>query len=537
MKQILAIFSKDSRRFWPEIAVSLAITAAFVLVYPAQWRENNRVFGAVSYSIAGLFTHGGGLGFLAGCLVVLVPVSWWILIARLVHGERLVGHTQFWLTRPYDWRRFLGAKLLFLAVFLYLPFLAAQMSLLAQAGFDPFAYLPSLLFNLVAVTGGLVLPLLAISAVTSGFGRMTLVLLGLILFIIATSLLLSLRPGDIIGGIPSLVSGYLAFLVLAAGSATAVLVQYARRHLRAAWLAITAVAVAFILLALVDPDQSLMSRSYAADHDPPPVQFAYVLDEWRQSLAYGTADKREYEIVIPFHASGVAQNGAVVPVALKAVMDGPGGQHWESPWQGALTERFLPGASDSAVRFRMRRTVYDQLKSSPLTVHLVFAVDKAVLAGYSTIPLPQSSFSVAGLGVCTPQEQWFETPPEIIGIACLSALHLPELTFMTVHWTEGPCKSDSEKSPFIIGTGWVGALNPDPADFGITSVWDTSLNLSGWADYRRQNPSRPRHLCPGSPVTFARFTRTGRTQLTLTIPNFRLPDLALGDQYLQRYGG
>ena len=140
MKQILAIFSKDSRRFWPEIAVSLAITAAFVLVYPMQWRENNRIFGTVSYSIGGLFTHGGGLGFLAGCLIVLVPISWWILIARLVHGERLVGHTQFWLTRPYDWRRFLAAKLLFVAVFLYLPFLAAQMALLAQVGFDPFAY-------------------------------------------------------------------------------------------------------------------------------------------------------------------------------------------------------------------------------------------------------------------------------------------------------------------------------------------------------------------------------------------------------------
>lgn len=536
MKQILAIFSKDSRRFWPEIAVSLAITAAFVLDYPTQWRVNNLFLGTVSYSFHGLFTSGAASGFLAGCLIVLVPVSWWILIARLVHGERLVGHTQFWLTRPYDWRRFLVAKLLFLAAFLYLPFLAAQMALLAQAGFDPFAYIPGLLYNLVSVTGILVLPLLALSVVTSGFGRMTLVLLGLILFILATSALLSLRPGDVIGGIPSPVAGNLASLVLVVGAAAAVLVQYARRRLRTAWLAIAGIAVALILLNLIDPDQSLLGRSYAADHDPPPIQFVYAAEGLRQPLTNGTTDKREYEIVIPIRASGVAQNAAAAPVALKVFMDGPGGQHWESPWQGALIDRFLPGSTDSAARFRMRRSVYDQLKSSPLTVRLAFAVDKAVLVNYTTVPLPLTSFSIADLGICAPQVLWFENPPEIRAINCRSAMHRPDLTFVTAHWTEGRCPSDSTNSPFIIGTAWLGSLDPDPADFGITSVWNSPLNLSN--EWFYQHPlMHPRQLCPGSPITFARFRRTGKSQVTLTIPNFRLPDLALGDQYLKRYGG
>ncbi len=76
---------------------------------------------------------------------------------------------QFWLTRPYDWRKFLAAKLLFVAVFVGLPFFAAQMLLLAQAGFNPFAYIPGLLFNLLLVTGGLIVPLMAVSTVTSGF--------------------------------------------------------------------------------------------------------------------------------------------------------------------------------------------------------------------------------------------------------------------------------------------------------------------------------------------------------------------------------
>src|SRR5205814_2563869 len=106
------------------------------------------------FSMRGLFSH-GGIGFFAGCLVVLVPISWWLLIARLVHGERLVGNTQFWLTRPYEWPKFLAAKLLFLAAFLYLPFFIAQCVLLAEGGFNPTSYLPGLFYNLLLATGAL----------------------------------------------------------------------------------------------------------------------------------------------------------------------------------------------------------------------------------------------------------------------------------------------------------------------------------------------------------------------------------------------
>ena len=35
MKQILHIFAKDSRHFWPEILISLALVGALVWVYPS----------------------------------------------------------------------------------------------------------------------------------------------------------------------------------------------------------------------------------------------------------------------------------------------------------------------------------------------------------------------------------------------------------------------------------------------------------------------------------------------------------------------
>src|SRR6185437_5975733 len=162
MRQVLAIFTKDARRFWPEILVSFVLLVALVRVYPMQWTEPGLIHRAT-----GLFgISGAPSGVLAACLVVLVPISWWILIARLIHCEKLVGHTQFWITRPYEWPKLVAAKMLFLAVFLYAPFFAAQCLLLHSGGFHPFSYLSGLLLNLVYLTAVVVLPLAALSALT-----------------------------------------------------------------------------------------------------------------------------------------------------------------------------------------------------------------------------------------------------------------------------------------------------------------------------------------------------------------------------------
>jgi hypothetical protein len=180
MKQVLAIFRKDARHLWPEILASLAAVGALVLTYPQQWRA-----GAYG-NVAGTSFFGNPanpIGFVASCFIFLVPVSWFILVARMVHTERLIGNTQFWLTRPYEWPKFLAAKLLFLVTFVYAPFLGAQCILLAEAGFNPLSYFHGLFFNLIYTSCILILPFLALSVLTPNFGKLTLVLLGVILFI------------------------------------------------------------------------------------------------------------------------------------------------------------------------------------------------------------------------------------------------------------------------------------------------------------------------------------------------------------------
>ncbi len=188
MKQMLHIFAKDSRQFWPEILICLALVAAFVWIYPSSWLRGNTLSAVAGGDFVRILLE----QYLGGILKLLIPVSWWLLIARVIHAEALVGDRQFWLTRPYEWKKLLGAKAIFLLVFLYLPLLTAQFLLLFRAGFHPLSFIPGLLFNLLLITGILVLPPMAIASVTATFARVTVTLLaGLAGFIafIAISLL------------------------------------------------------------------------------------------------------------------------------------------------------------------------------------------------------------------------------------------------------------------------------------------------------------------------------------------------------------
>ena len=527
MKQILAIFTKDAYRFWPEILATLAVLVALVLVYPHSWGDNHEV---VSMSLYGFLSH-GSLGFLAGCLAVVVPVAWWILIARLVHGERLVGNTQFWLTRPYEWPKFLAAKLLFLAVFFYLPFFLAQCALLVEGGFNPLSYLPGLFYNLILATGVLVLPLTALSVVTTGFGRMTLVVLGAIVFIAAVALLNSLLPSDAGGGVAGPLGGNLSFAILACGCFAAILVQYARRRTRVAWLLIAMVALSLSSLAFVDPDQGLMSGRYPADNATP-AEITYAPSALHQPITNGTRDKSELEIALPMRVSGVANGSAVIPVALKAAIIASDGARWESPWQPVYNEHYLPGVWDSTIRVRIRHSVYDRFKTNPVNLRLTFAIDKARASGVTRIALSSSEFDVPGVGICAPQSTWLAVPPEITGIKCRSALRRPRLNYVMVQWSEGECSAATQESENVLGTSWIGSFDTDPAEFGITSVWETPLYFSNsLAGYNQGKLLRPRQLCPGSPAIFTEYALAGHTRLAVSIPNFRLPELALGDVY------
>jgi hypothetical protein len=520
MKQIRAIFEKDVRHLWPEILASLAVVAALVLVYPREWRSQEIMNTAARI---GLFArYGGDADVVAALLVLLVPVSWFILIARMVHSERLVGNTQFWLTRPYEWPKFLAAKLLFLACFVYAPFAVAQCALLAEGGFHPLSYLTGLFFSLLYVTFILILPILALSVVTPSFGKLTLVVLGVLLFIAGDAVGYSALPYDLKFSGASHLADLLSAVFLICGCAAALLVQYARRRTHVAWLLVGATALLMSVLAFVDPDRWLMDRYYPVQSSgsDAPLQLAQSL----RPYAAPAEEKEGVAIVIPVHLSGVAADGVVVPGAVRASIQAPGGAHWQSQWQSDSGGGLLPGASEAFVVFRMPRAVYDRFKETPVVLNLAVAINDGKVTATSQQPLPVGEFSVPDVGIC---KAWHSDLFGFTGsFSCRSAMRQPPLTLVSGPWTEGECSAQATDEGTVSVSGWAGTLDNSRADFGITSVWQFAASLPRPPEsFQNGQPRHPWHLCAGSMLTFTSYRQISSEQLNLTLADFHLPGL------------
>jgi hypothetical protein len=508
MKQILHIFAKDVRRFWPEILISLAITAAFAWLYPTQWLTMH--LSASPPRITNQLIH---------LLLLLVPVSWWLLISRLIHAERLVGDTQFWLTRPYEWKKLLTAKLLFLVLFLYLPIFIAQCLLLAVAGFHPLSYLPGLLYNLLIITGIIVLPLVALATVTSSFARMTLTVLG-ILCGIAGILVLSSYVNMEHFTVPNEPNYALALVLSVCGAA--VVVQYAFRKVWLARLLLIAPPVLFICISEFIPSSSLslIDRAYPrpASTADAPIQLSYGPDAFHQPRAYQARRANEVEIDIPLKLSGIGEGFAVVSDGVRVSIESPSGFRWISPWVPVYMTDYLPEDKDSYVKFTMPRDIYDKLKSTPLSVRLTIALTQVQATNITNISLPSREFSVPDFGNCSPS-QWM---PSLTVIICHSPVRQPPLASVRVSWSDSSCSaSQTEHGTGVPGVGWAGKLDPDAVPFGIDPVWEFGVFPSNSNLYEHRE--HPRYLCPGSSVIFTRYKLARRAQISLAIQDFHLP--------------
>ena len=126
MSQIMRILRKDAQHHWIEILLCQAALFVFVA---------NEVHGWKFHEIYGLGR------FWPVAVDGLLPVSWWILIVRAVQGDGLVGDRQFWITRPYEWKKLVTAKILFVLVFINIPLMEVSFSCCGKSRVRPNALL------------------------------------------------------------------------------------------------------------------------------------------------------------------------------------------------------------------------------------------------------------------------------------------------------------------------------------------------------------------------------------------------------------
>jgi len=514
MKQIVHIFLKDVRHFWVEISIALAAVIAQFWLPPFAWAYKGPANGAVSLSPLATATL---------LLTPLMLIAWLLLIVRSVQDERLVGDRQFWLTRPYDWKKLLAAKLLFFAAFIGLPFFVLQCVMLARAGFSPLPWTPRILLDLVLIGAAMILPLAAIASVTASFGRMMLVLVGVLLY-----LLIGLVVSVVVNGLPReletlpvQIEAYLADLLFLLACAAALILQYKRHRIVLSRLLLIGVFVAAGALDLIAPDRLLINRNYPAVSSQSIAPLAVSLIDYGETgpvSSYASHDK-SVDVDLALDIAGVEVGSAVRVDAVKAAFETPDGFQWASGWQ--FQEDWItkdPGRTVGGISLLMPERVYARLKNVSSSLKLTVALTQLKTGNEIEIPLPRPNqeFSVPGFGICTPLGGIGDDAP---ALACRFPFQAP-LTLVSARWFDRPC-AQSRGDPGTPGSGWVGSLSHDAPRFALIPVQEPAFPLSnsvrttpnGWA---------PRNLCLGTPVTFTRYELMRRERVTMAADSFRL---------------
>jgi len=275
-----------------------------------------------------------------------------------------------------------------------------------------------------------------------------------------------------------------------------------------------------------------MNRNFPpSPQTPSPVQFAYRQEQVNEPSSFVTRKSTWVGVAIPIHISGVAEGSIVIPSFLKVSLLAPDGSRWTSVWQPIAIDKFFPGEKVATERFIMPRALYDSLKGKPLNVNLLFALTQARTANTTQIQLPVNDFEVPNFGACTPLTGFLERPDDISGITCRAPLRQPELTLIRSTLSDDSCASRSVNANFgIQGAAWVGSLERGPAEFGILPVWSSGIAFTNQQKMANNRFLGMRKLCPGTPITFTPYKLSGRTQASLSISGFQLPELNRGQQ-------
>ena len=408
MTQVLNIFRKDTRRFWPEITVVLALTVAMMAIAPYEWRGD--FYRDISLEV---------LRELAMLLSPLLVIGWLLLISRVVHAEPLVGDRQFWITRPYEWRRLLAAKVLFVAAYVVAPLLLMQCVVLARAGFAPGQWIPGLLLNLVVVAAMILLPMMAVATVTTGFGRVALVGIGVLLAAVLTSVTTAIvaQRHPATQGAPEPIGTLVMYALLLGICVVVVLLQYAKRNTRMALLLLGGMIAGLVAVVFAAPDRRLIDRMYPPGNGPAPavltLNAAVTPSSGQTEWANGTIVGKD----VPLTVDGVAEGYRPLFDEVKFTMEAANGARWVSGWQhlqypresGEMDAKDVSGGDSGGddptekkqgVQIMMPRTVFDEFKGGPVALHLSLAVTEAKMVGVTEVSAAEGEFAVPGVGYC-----------------------------------------------------------------------------------------------------------------------------------------
>jgi hypothetical protein len=494
MNLALHILKKDLRHCWKQTGLALALLAIYV------WNERTLWMPPSASSDA--------RSVLSNVLGVALFLSWLLMIARLIQDEALAGERQFWLTRPYERKKLLAAKLLFVAVTVNLPLFVAQMVMLALAGFAPWRYLPGLLWMQLTLTVLFLLPVVAMAAITANLPQM---LVAALWIGVNVALLASLRwmaPGAEIWMIADprrwLIPG-----LIAAGCVAVIVRQYAKRNTIWGRWVLQGVVLAVFLLWLVTPYRWLVEREYPLiAGEEPPLRMALSstmvpFSEFSQGLNLVEINLPVLFTPAPLEHTFVKLDGWMLTIVA------PDGRQWNSGWEFGDGKAVFNRRGTWWPAFGVDRKFFERVRSVPVKVRLAIAfttVREDRDRDVTRMARPGGELSVPGVGIC-------RIAASDKQVLCRAPFFTPSAMEMAAPLQSVLCSGSQVPAGH---SWWVGHYNSTPAGNGISPVRTFAMPM-----HNRDKEGNPQR-CGEIPFSFIfpRIQDHGRVEIA--VENVRL---------------
>ncbi len=387
MRQALHIFKKDVRHLWFEIALAITVAAAFAFTGArrALWLVDPATNRTAAWTL----------------VMILLPLAWWTLIARVLHDEALPGDNQFWITRPYSWKNMLGAKALFILTFINIPMLLADAVIVRAYGLPLAAEMPGLLWSQVLIAIVFILPIAALSALTTGFVQLIFAILTPCVIALGVAIV---APEVVLGGFlggSDWVKTYYAFLVMSVAASAILVWQYSmRRTAVGRSLAGAAGILAVLGMTLIPWPAAFRIQSWLSkqrvDQSLVHVDFDSG-NRWLTRVVIAGGDRVRLEL--PLDITGLPPGMIARPEGFSIHLQAPDGTMWQAD------QLLLRNSGNMGQKFSLEATVdgafYRKVKDEPLRVR--GSLYMTLFGNRQTVRVPfgDRSVPVPRVGVCS----------------------------------------------------------------------------------------------------------------------------------------
>jgi hypothetical protein len=505
MNQIFNIFKKDILHYWRESAGSIALLAAFARYDVRSWANQ----GLGAYDAGTFLLHSI---FSPGLIDALLPLSWAFVIVRVIQGESLVGDRQFWVTRPYEWKKLLVAKVIFILVVINLPLLITDIFLLARAGFPPTHYIVGLLW-MQAMIGLLTLLIAALAAVTATVVQFGLALLVVVLYLVGMGSLSGQIPSS---SFSSSIGDAVQTVLLIVTPLAVILLQYSRRKTAKSRLLIVGFAAVLLLILVATPYRTVVAHQYPRLQagQQPPMQLALMPPD-KQTDGSVSADEKEVQIQIPFTVSGIADDSIVTVSGVMVAIDAPDGLHWNSGWRSPGWSLFHENKA-APISFTLKKKLFERIESSPVRANISLALTVSRDQNRREFVVPQGEFAMPDVGFCFAGGLGYE--PDI---ECRSALRTPSSLLVTYDISQTSCpgmEGQARAKPGELSRDWHSHSDSGPAEFGISPVKAVRFGTVSNASNARAIAG----FCPGTHVVLSNPELVQRNRIELELNDLHL---------------